>query len=91
MEIYLIFSKSFPFNSFNFDFSMRMIDEKEIIEPRKVKNEIIRNEKSQKSSYSLRRFMSRILSNFLKKFPFRLFQFRPLDANDRREGNNRTK
>ena len=32
MEIYPIFSKSFLFNSFNFDLSMRMIDEKKIIE-----------------------------------------------------------
>ena len=59
---------------------MRMI-EKKIIEQNDRKNAKVE---------LLRRFMARILSNFLKKFPFRLFLFRPLDANDR-EGNNRRK
>ena len=66
---------------------MRMI-EKEIIE--RNNRFVTKSDRKNAKVELLRKFMVRILFNFLKKFPFRLFQFRPLDANDR-EGNNRRK
>ena len=90
-EFYPIFSKSFPFN---FDLSMRMIEEKEIIE-RNNRFVTKSNRKNAKVELFVRRFMSRILSNFLKKFSLstlliivqfisNLFDptFRLFDAND---------